>query len=164
RIAPPSIAALLIAKVTIAAEQDVEVTIDVTSHLDQPTLNPQTLITIIGNLINNAVEAVAGQPHPRRVSVHISDDAGEAFISVTDTGPGVGPDAIKEIFMDGYTTKTPRGEMRRGLGLALIHRLIHRAGGSITVSPGPGARFEVRLPIPDSITSAPALTTREGLR
>ncbi|WP_322770097.1 sensor histidine kinase [Frankia sp. Cr1] len=164
RIAPPSIAALLTAKVTIAAEQDVQVIIDDTSHLDQPAMDPQVLITIIGNLINNAVDAVAGEPGPRQVGVHISDDDGEVFIRVTDTGPGVVPDTIEEIFQDGYSTKTPRGEIRRGLGLALIHRLVHRTGGSVTVSPGPGARFEVRLPIPDSTTSTPGLSTRENSR
>jgi len=164
RIAPPAIAALLMAKVTIAAEQDVEVVIDDSSHLDQPTVDPQALITIIGNLINNAVDAVAGQPSPRLVTVHLDDRDGEIFISVTDTGPGVDPDAIDEIFSDGYSTKTPRGQMRRGLGLALIRRLVHRAGGSITVSPGPGARFEVRLPIPDAAASLPAASTSESLR
>jgi two-component system CitB family sensor kinase len=164
RIAPPAIAALLLAKVTIAAEQDVQLLIDDSSHLDQPTLDPQALITIIGNLINNAVDAVAGQPAPRLVTVHISDDGGEVFISVTDTGPGVAPDATEDIFTDGYSTKTPRGQMRRGLGLALIRRLIHRAGGSITVFPGPGARFEVRFPIPDSTTLSLAASTSESLR
>jgi two-component system CitB family sensor kinase len=164
RIAPPAIAALLQAKVTIAAEQDVQLLIDDPSHLDQPTVDPQALITIIGNLINNAVDAVAGQPAPRLVTVHISDGDGEVFISVADTGPGVAPDAMEDIFEDGYSTKTPRGQLRRGLGLALIRRLVHRAGGSITVSPGPGARFEVRFPIPDSAASSLAVSTSESLR
>jgi two-component system CitB family sensor kinase len=154
RIAPPVVAALLLAKVTIAAEQDVRLVIDATSHLDQPTLDAQALITIVGNLINNAVDAVAGQADPRVVTVHINDEDGEVFVSVTDTGPGIAKDAMQEIFVDGYSTKTPRGQMRRGLGLALVHRLVHRAGGSITVSTGRGARFEVRLPIPGDGGSA----------
>lgn len=164
RIAPPAIAALLMAKVTIAAEQDVQVVIDDSTHLDQPTLDPQALITIIGNLINNAVDAVTGQPAPRLVTVHLDDRDGDIFISVTDTGPGIPSDAVDAIFTDGYSTKTPRGQMRRGLGLALIHRLVHRAGGSITVSAGPGARFEVRFPIPDDAASLLAVSTSESLR
>ena len=86
------------------------------------------------------------------------------FISVSDTGPGVAPGAIEQIFDDGYSTKSARGQMRRGLGLALIRRLVHRAGGSITVAPGPGARFEVRFAIPDSATSASSVSTSESLR
>jgi two-component system CitB family sensor kinase len=164
RVAPPAIAALLLAKVTIAAEQDVQLVIDDSSHLDQPTVDPQALITIIGNLINNAVDAVTGQPPPRIVTVHLSDEDGQVFISVSDTGPGVAPEAVEEIFEDGYSTKTARGQMRRGLGLALIRRLVHRAGGSVTVAPGPGARFEVRFPIPDSATSTLTVSTAESLR
>ncbi|CAN5621619.1 sensor histidine kinase [soil metagenome] len=164
RIAPPAIAALLIAKLTIAAEQDVQVVIDDSSHLDQPSLDPQALITIIGNLINNAIDAVTGQPSPRLVTVHLDDRDGEIFISVTDTGPGIGAGALDEIFIDGYSTKTPRGQMRRGLGLALIHRLVHRAGGSITVSSGPGARFEVRFPIPNLNSRGLAASSSESLR
>ena len=164
RIAPPAIAALLLAKVTIAAEQDVQLVIDDSSHLDQPTVDPQALITIIGNLINNAVDAVTGQQSLRIVTVHISDQEGEIFISVTDTGPGVAPDAMEDIFEDGYSTKSPRGQMRRGLGLALIRRLVRRAGGSVTVIPGSGARFEVRFPIPDSAPLALTVSTAESLR
>jgi two-component system CitB family sensor kinase len=164
RVAPPAIAALLLAKVTIAAEQDVQLVIDDSSHLDQPTVDPQALITIIGNLINNAVDAVTGQPPPRIVTVHLSDEDGQVFISVSDTGPGVALEAVEEIFEDGYSTKTARGQMRRGLGLALIRRLVHRAGGSVTVAPGPGARFEVRFPIPDSATSTLTVSTAESLR
>lgn len=164
RLAPPAIAALLLAKVTIAAEQSVQLVIDDSSHLDQPTVDPQALITIIGNLINNAVDAVAGQPPPRIVTVHLNDEDGEVFISVSDTGPGVAPDAVEEVFEDGYSTKSARGQMRRGLGLALIRRLVQRAGGSITVAPGPGARFEVRFPIPESASSTLTVSTAESLR
>jgi two-component system CitB family sensor kinase len=146
RIAPAELAALLLAKVTIAAELDIQLTVSPDSHLDCEPAQARSLLTILGNLIDNAVDAVAGRPEPRAVTVHISDAAGEVRMVVTDTGPGVTPDALHEIFLDGYSTKTARGAMRRGLGLALVHRLVHRAGGTIDVTPGPGARFEVRLP------------------
>ena len=148
RIAPAELAALLLAKVTIAAELDVRLTVSPDSHLDCAPEQVRSLLTILGNLIDNAVDAVAGRPEPRAVTVHISDAAGEVHMVVTDTGPGVSPAALHEIFLDGYSTKSARGAMRRGLGLALVHRLVHRAGGAIDVRPGPGARFEVRLPAP----------------
>jgi two-component system CitB family sensor kinase len=80
--------------------------------------------------------------------VHVTETDAEVHMVITDTRPGIPRDALREIFVDGYSTKTPRGQIRRGLGLALVYRLVHRAGGSIEVTPGPGARFVVRLPIP----------------
>jgi two-component system CitB family sensor kinase len=146
RISPPELAALLLAKVTIAAERDVRLTVSPESHLDLPPAETRSLLTVLGNLIDNAVEAVTGTPEPRAVGVHVSDTGAEVRMVVSDTGPGIPEDALQEIFVDGYSTKSARGDMRRGLGLALVHRLVHRAGGSIEVTPGPGARFEVRVP------------------
>jgi two-component system, CitB family, sensor kinase len=145
RVAPPVVAALLLAKVSIAAEQDMELVVTADSHLDATADEAQTALTVLGNLVDNALEELAGRPDPRRVSVELSDENG-LLIAVTDTGPGVAADVVDEIFRDGYSTKAPRAELRRGLGLALVHRLVRRAGGTISVSPGPGARFEVWLP------------------
>ncbi len=145
RIAPPVVAALLLAKVSIATEQDVKLLVTEDSHLDAAADEAQTVLTVLGNLIDNAFEALAGRPDPRRVTVALSDTNGLS-ITVSDTGPGVEADVVGEIFQDGYSTKAPRAELRRGLGLALVHRLVHRAGGTISVTTGPGARFEVWLP------------------
>jgi len=146
RIAPPAVAALVLAKITIGAEKGIEFSVTPDSHLDQPTESTRMLLTVIGNLVDNAFDALEGQPEPRRVDLEISDDDGEVRIVVADTGPGIAPGAVDQIFQDGFTTKTARGKMRRGLGLALVHRLVMRAGGSIVVTPGPGAHFDVRLP------------------
>ena len=147
RVAPPMVAALLLGKITIAAEQGVELTVTDDSHLDQPAVETEALLTIIGNLVDNAIEALAGQPAPREMTVRI-DDADDVHITVLDTGPGVPATDLDTIFLDGYSTKEPRGGMRRGLGLALVQRIVRRAGGTITVAPGPGGRFDVRLPTP----------------
>ena len=58
------------------------------------------------------------------------------------------PGARQWIFEDGWSTRPDRGTARRGLGLALVHRLVQRHGGTITVSEGPGAVFTVVLPVP----------------
>ena len=73
---------------------------------------------------------------------------------MADTGPGIPPGTAESIFEDGWSTRPDRGTARRGLGLALVHRLVQRHGGTITVSEGPGAVFTVMLPVPDT---APAL-------
>ncbi|GAB2963788.1 sensor histidine kinase [Amycolatopsis acidiphila] len=154
RISPPELAALLLAKVTIAAERGVRLTVSPDSHLDLPPVATSSLLSVLGNLIDNAVEAVSGGPEPRVVGVQLSDAGTELRMVVTDTGPGIPDEALRQIFVDGYSTKSARGGMRRGLGLALVHRLVHQAGGSIKVAPGPGACFDVR--IPTAGPSAPA--------
>ena len=145
RIAPPELAALLLAKITVAAEQDVLIEITAESRLEHPLVDQAELLTIVGNLLDNAVDALANTPRPRTVSVQL-DDADGVFIAVRDNGPGVPADKIDAVVVDGYSTKDPRPGMRRGIGLALVRRIVHRAGGTLDVFPGPGGNFEVWLP------------------
>lgn len=145
RIEPPELAALILAKITVAAEQDVHVAVSEDSRLREPVLATQDLLTIVGNLLDNAVDAVAGLPGPREVTLTLDDSSG-VFVAVTDTGPGVPAEAVGDVVRDGYTTKVPRPGMRRGLGLALVARIVRRAGGTMDVFAGPGGRFEVWIP------------------
>jgi two-component system, CitB family, sensor kinase len=149
RIAPAALAALLLAKVTIATERGTLLEITEDSRLDHPGADPQALVTIVGNLIDNAMDAVAASPPPRRVTVHLvyDDDAHVIVVSVSDSGPGVSPELAEQVFHDGYTTKSPQAGVQRGLGLALVHRLVSRLGGRIEVSTGPGATFTATLPV-----------------
>jgi len=145
RIRPPVVAALLLAKLAVASERGVSLTITEDSHLEAADSDGQMLMTIIGNLVDNAVDATAGQPEPRTVQVRLTDEDGLRIV-VTDNGPGVPPEHLTDIFTDGFSTKHDRGELRRGIGLALVHRLVHRAGGRIEAMPGPGGQFVVWLP------------------
>lgn len=153
RIAPPVVAALLLAKSTIADELGIELVVTQDSHLDASPAQAQILLTIMGNLIDNAFDAMAGATGNRRVTVELNNDDG-LRLTVSDTGPGVPPEFATEIFRDGYTTKSRRGGLRRGLGLALVHRIVHRSGGRIEVRPGPdGARFDVWIPLRSTTAS-----------
>ena len=67
-------------------------------------------------------------------------------ITVSDNGPGVATGTERLIFRDGFTTNTSESGRPRGLGLALVDRLVTQLGGSTEVSQGPGAEFTVRLP------------------
>jgi two-component system CitB family sensor kinase len=153
RIEPPVLAALLLAKITIAAENDTSLVVTPDSHLNAPNVDPQALITIIGNLVDNAIEALAGWTGPREITVTLTAEDDAVHITVSDNGPGVAPEHLADLFIDGYTTKSAGLGMRRGLGLALVHRIVRRAGGTVHVLPGPGARFEVRLPTPAPLTA-----------
>lgn len=146
RLSPPMIAALLVAKQSIAAERDTILTISAESSLDMPAgTAAQNVMTILGNLIDNALDAVSDQPAPREVMVTITGANG-VTIKVQDNGPGVSPVHAQEIFTDGFTTKAAQGDRRRGIGLALVRRLVNRAGGTIGINNGPGACFEIALP------------------
>jgi len=146
RISDPAVAALLIAKTSLAGERKVSLQIADESHLRPlETAMATDVITLVGNLIDNAVDVSEGMP-TAAVVVHIDDDKG-LTISVTDSGPGV-PEQLREsIFARGVSSKSdvPGG---RGIGLALVRLVTAQHGGSVDVSDAPtgGATFTVRLP------------------
>jgi two-component system, CitB family, sensor kinase len=144
-IGSPLVAGLVLAKTAAAAERGVQLVLTDDSWLGDVAGNGQTLLTVIGNLVDNAVEAAAGTS-PGRVTLHLAENQDTVTVQVGDSGPGILP-TTEEIFRDGFSTKAPRADARRGLGLALVNRLVQRLGGEIDVSRGPGAVFTVVLPI-----------------
>lgn len=145
-VSDPAVAALLIAKTSLAAESGVALTITDDSHLATLDPAPATdVITLLGNLVDNAVDVSVGSS-AAHVSVRL-DDADGLLLEVADSGPGV-PEHLREaIFARGVTSKpdVPGG---RGIGLALVRLVTAQHGGSIDVTDGPdgGASFVVRLP------------------
>jgi two-component system, CitB family, sensor kinase len=146
QIAAPQIVGLLLGKAAEASERGIDLVVSPESWLSDSPKRIQALTTIVGNLVDNAFDAVAGGPAPRRVTVEIIEEPTELTVTVSDNGPGVPAGAERLIFQDGYTTKPESAGRPGGLGLALVHRLIVRLEGSVDVSQGPGARFTVRLP------------------
>jgi two-component system, CitB family, sensor kinase len=146
-ISDPAVAALLIAKTTLAGESGVTLAIADSSHLAAlPPVLATDVITLLGNLIDNAVEVSVGSG-AARVTVYI-DDSNGLLISVADSGPGV-PEHLREaIFARGVTSKpdVPGG---RGIGLALVKLVSAQHGGTVEVTDAPtgGALFVVRLPV-----------------
>ncbi len=151
RIERPELAAMLLAKTTIASERGVQMTLSEDSRLADEGSDTGTLLTIVGNLIDNAIDAAAaacsGCPEAGRVTVRLLADAAAVTIQVTDTGHGVPEDLQQAIFTDGFTTKPAEGERHRGLGLALVHRLVRQAGGTIVVEHTDATTFTVELPV-----------------
>jgi len=148
-VSDPAVAALLIAKTSLAAERGVALNLTDDSHL--AALDPALatdVITLLGNLVDNAVDvsAVPGGSSAAHVSVRLDDSAG-LLLQVSDSGPGVPAHLRESIFARGVTSKpdVPGG---RGIGLALVRLVTAQHGGSIEVTDGPGggASFVVRLP------------------
>jgi two-component system CitB family sensor kinase len=146
RIEAPEIAALLIAKTTVAAERDVQLVLSEDSQLARTGIGTNMLLSIIGNLIDNAIDAAATGPGPARVTVRLVTCEEKVTLEVSDTGPGVPEELGARIFSDGFTTKSDDERRHRGIGLALVHRLATRAGGTVTVDCSSATTFTVVLP------------------
>ena len=149
QIAAPQIVGLLLGKAAEASERGIRLEISPTTWLSESPGKVQVLITVLGNLVDNAMEALVGQPPPRRVLVEIVEDDDQIAVVVSDNGPGVPAELVPRIFSDGYTTKSSRHGRTGGLGLALVHRLVTRLGGSVEVEEavaGGGAVFTATLP------------------
>jgi two-component system CitB family sensor kinase len=147
RIEAPEIAALLLAKITVAAERDVQLVLSDETRLADTDVDTNMLLTIVGNLIDNAIDAaVAGRP-PARVDIRLIGGCDrDITIQVTDTGPGAPEELTTRIFTDGFTTKSDDERRHSGIGLALARRLVTRAGGTITVDCSGPTTFTVILP------------------
>jgi two-component system CitB family sensor kinase len=146
-VAEPTLAALLLGKATIAAERGIELQVTEDTRLPSTCPDARELVTLVGNLVENALDSVAAVPGSGRVEVTVRDEPGGVLIRVRDSGPGVDPALTDEIFRDGFTTKVARGAGRRGLGLALVSQTVRkRPGGYVEVRNDGGAVFTVFLP------------------
>ncbi|WP_329115025.1 sensor histidine kinase [Streptomyces sp. NBC_01353] len=147
KVHDPLLAALLVGKATVAAERGVSLRISSDSLLPDRLVDPRELVTVVGNLVDNALDAAAGTAEPR-VEIALRAEGRTAVLRVTDSGPGVPDDHRELIFTEGWTTKELPSHGKRGLGLALVRRLAERRGGSARVADGPdgGAEFTVVLP------------------
>lgn len=149
QIERPEIAAMLLAKTTIASERGVSLTLTDDSQLPAAGVDTNSVLTIVGNLIDNAIDAAAACPGPAAVTVRLVRDH-DVRIEVSDTGDGVSPEVADQIFIDGFSTKEAAPDRQRGIGLALVHRLVRRSGGTIefqSASWQRGTIFSVSLPL-----------------
>ncbi|WP_372572052.1 sensor histidine kinase [Ruegeria jejuensis] len=123
--------------------------IRVETHLDAEVavrIDPGELQQVLINLIMNAVQAMEERGVLTLTSADAQrDGVAGVRITVSDTGPGIAPEDVDDVFAPFYTTKQAEGT---GLGLSISQTLIQRAGGLITAQnqPGGGARFDVWLP------------------
>jgi sensor histidine kinase regulating citrate/malate metabolism len=156
-VSEPVLAALLLGKAAEAHERGVELTVTGDSRIDDgvlpPTLTARDLVTVLGNLVDNAIDAAIEGAGPEgdtggarpAVGVTVRVDGDVLVLRVTDSGAGVDPATIEDVFRRGWTTKSEG----HGLGLALVDQTARRAGGTVGLgrTPGGGADFTVRLPL-----------------
>jgi two-component system, CitB family, sensor kinase len=150
RVHDTTVAALLMAKSSLAAERRVELRVSERTTLLRldPALSAD-IATVLGNLVDNAVDAAAqsGTPlSPAWVEVELRQDAASVEIVVRDSGPGVAPELAQEVFAHGFTTKAA-AEGERGIGLAMTRMICRRRGGEVAVTnlAEGGAAFIARM-------------------
>jgi len=146
RLAIPELSALLLVKTGVAASRNISFRIEVHSDLSRITVRPFDLVNIIGNLINNALEAVENLPvAERKVQIQVFENTG--FFIMQTRNPGfIPPDLRTLIFAPGFSTKSDNKD--RGLGLASIKNLVETYHGFVVVSSNPdkGTCFTVGFP------------------
>ncbi len=144
KIKNPVFAGFMLGKLSYAREKGIELTISEDSYLPDPDDERliHELITIGGNLIDNALDAVASCEYKQvHVSVQYHD---KLIIKVTDTGNGIPKEEVDKIFVKGYSTK---GE-NRGFGLYLVNESIRRIKGNIYIDSvlGKGTTITIEIP------------------
>jgi two-component system, CitB family, sensor kinase len=145
-IGDAKLVAMILGKVSLADERDVQLRVMDDSHVSAPISDISQVLTVAGNLIDNAIDAAAQAPGPRWVELTIVAAEHDLLVRVRDSGRGVPHDMREAVFMDGVTTKTSTTGARRGLGLALVRKVVEGRGGMISVGHDSGAVFTAVLP------------------
>ena len=151
-VGDPVVTALLLGKSTEAAERGVHLTLTGSLPDEVGWLAPEDLVTVIGNLVDNAFEAVAGRPD-RTVRVEMWGDDSGIGVAVEDSGPGLSQETASRVLERGWSTKaTSAGGVGRGIGLALVGQVARRHHGTVRIGASDlgGARFEVTLAATES--------------
>ncbi len=156
----PVLAALMLGKTAQAAERGVRLVLRPETSVRVHTFEAHDLVTVLGNLVDNAIDATAGRlegDRPREVEVLVEAEGDRLHIRVGDSGPGLAPGEHEQVFRRGWSTKAEEGH-DRGIGLALVRATVLRLGGQVSVDTGPlgGAEFDVRVgaPVPARPQSA----------
>lgn len=144
RITDTTLAALILGKLNQARQLDVDLVLHPRTQLRRKLAPGNGLVTVVGNLLENALEEAAAQPREGRwVECLIRERCGRVVIRVRDGGRGVPSELAAAVFARGYSTK--RGY--RGMGLFLAQQAAAAGGGRIRLrgQTGGGAVFTAVL-------------------
>jgi sensor histidine kinase regulating citrate/malate metabolism len=138
------LSSMIIGKCMYASEQKVELFIDPESRMiDLPNeLDRHTLTTLLGNIIDNGIEAAVTGRNKPKVSLFMSDFGNDLIFEIEDSGDGIKEEMVDRIFDRGVSTKN--GD-QRGYGLYLARKAIDTLGGTIQIEQADlgGTRFEI---------------------
>ncbi|MEU0096819.1 sensor histidine kinase [Kribbella sp. NPDC006257] len=149
-----TIRSFMAAKTARAAELGVTLTLSEASWVQQKLVAPVEVVTVLGNLVDNALDAAhASTRRPGGVEVDLLSEGTRLVISVANTGDGVSPEQSEAIFVEGISTRGTD----RGLGLAIARQTARGLGGDITLAnPGcDGTETVFVAQLPDVLEKAP---------
>lgn len=138
------VAALLLGKLDDAAERGIRLDVDVSDPAPSLHLPPAEAVTVIGNLLDNALDAASDAPAPRWARVSLGAAGGATVLEVSDSGAGF-DETLTDPFAFGATTKTTDAAEPRGIGLALVRDIVAASGGAVAVTSEPTT---VRVSVP----------------
>ncbi|MGF1431206.1 ATP-binding protein [Kitasatospora sp. LaBMicrA B282] len=166
RLADPYLRGLLAAKAATASEQGVALRLDEDSHLPRRLVEPLDVVSVLGNLLDNAVMAAAhGQRRPAWVELSVLAEGGTLHVAVLDSGDGVAAADAERLFRSGFTTRAATDREGHGIGLTLARQLVLKYGGELrlerTAGPGHGAVFVARIPHVLELPAEPAAALGE---
>jgi two-component system CitB family sensor kinase len=147
RVGDPVLGALLLAKAAVASERGIELRVSDDTVMTPSLINNEDLITLLGNLIDNGLDAAGSSNGERWVSVSVTQQDAELVIRVHDSGDGIAAGVNGQIFQEGFSTKSGPDRKRRGFGLALVRQVARRNNGEVSVTNEGGAVFTVRIPL-----------------
>jgi len=139
-----NVAALILGKLNNMRELDIRLTLLANSNLPEHSryLSTQEIVTVVGNLLENAMEAVnaVSDDRTRTIVLQITEDEQGLLILISDAGIGIDPEIMPHICELGFSTKAAEG---RGVGMSLIRDIVDRHEGSMEVDsePGDGTTF-----------------------
>jgi len=147
QIHDPFLSAIIVGKYHRALELKTELEIDPESSMGNigQSSRSEKIITIIGNLLENALEASALVEGRKKVTLSMTDVGNELIFEIEDSGPGISQEQQETIFDEGFTTKSGMG---RGIGLRLVQKNLIQIHGHLTIGKSSlgGARFTAYIP------------------
>lgn len=129
KIKDKTVQAILLGKISKCSEMKIDFIIDKNTYLDRlpKHFNAMKLITILGNLIDNAIEAV-GNCDKKEINFFATDIGNDIVLEVADSGKGITNHEVTNIFKQGYSTKQKE---HRGYGLSIVKQSVEELHGEI---------------------------------
>lgn len=135
-LAQSELAALILTKMSDAEALGIKLVADIKTKLEGLKINSTELVSILGNLIDNALYAVKDlEGRDRKVNLQVIEEGGSYSLTVSNPGPPIPEELHEEIFKTGFTTKGSEGS---GYGLSIVKDLVGKNGGLISLTSGHG--------------------------